>query len=113
MAHDRQNQRCVKNRRPRILLGITGSVAAVKGPKLALRLANELKADVKVVLTRTVEQYFWKENKSVAAYDGDSWSEFMNVCTSPTSSTSDFDETSNVDCSDWRLSKGRISMHCK
>ena len=32
----------VMNRRPRVLLGVTGSVAAVKGPKLALRLAKDL-----------------------------------------------------------------------
>ena len=57
-------------RRPRVLLGVTGSVAAVKGPKLALRLAKELGCDVKLVLTRTVEQYFWKDERAVALYDG-------------------------------------------
>ena len=31
-------------RRPRILLGVTGSVAAVKAPELALKLVNELNA---------------------------------------------------------------------
>jgi len=46
-------------RRPRILLGISGSVAAVKGPELALRLYNELGADVIIVLTRTGER-FWQ-----------------------------------------------------
>ena len=64
------------NRRPHLLLGITGSIAAVKGPRLALRLANELNADVKVVLTRTVEQYFWKEGRAVSTYDRESWIDF-------------------------------------
>ncbi|EED92441.1 HAL3 halotolerance protein, partial [Thalassiosira pseudonana CCMP1335] len=65
------------NRRPRIILGITGSIAAVKGPRLALRLSTELKADVKVVLTRTVEQYFWKEDKAVGTYDAE-YEEWQN-----------------------------------
>jgi len=90
------------NRRPRILLGITGSIAAVKGPSLALRLSNELKADVKVVLTRTVEHYFWKEGKAVSNYrDGESWREFLAV-TSSSSSKED---------GDWRMTNGTISVH--
>ncbi|KAL7534725.1 hypothetical protein ACHAWF_004934 [Thalassiosira exigua] len=62
-------------RRPRILLGVTGSVAAVKGPKLALLLADEAGAgaDVKVVLTRTVERHFWREGRAASTYDRDSW----------------------------------------
>lgn len=94
-------------RRPRILLGITGSVAAVKGPKLALRLADELKADVKVVLTRTVEQYFWKEGRAVATYDGESWRKLLSV-TSPAIS----DDGDGRD-QDWRNSAGSISIHCE
>lgn len=93
------------NRRPRILLGITGSVAAVKGPKLALLLAKEVKADVKVILTRTAEKYFWKEDKVVATYDIDSWREF-SAATSSNASV-DNDEQHG----DWRESEGRISLH--
>ena len=96
-------------RRPRILLGITGSVAAVKGPKLALRLANELKADVKVVLTRTVEQYFWKEGRAVSSYDVDSWREFNDVVDiSPLISGE-----ACIEDDDWKSSSGSISIHCK
>ena len=101
------------NRRPRILLGITGSVAAVKGPKLALRLANEVKANVKVILTRTVEQYFWKEGKAVPSYDADSWNEFHKVVVpSPTTSPTIADTNDEEDL-DWRMSNGKISIHCK
>lgn len=50
-------------RRPRILLGISGSVAAVKGPELALRLYNELDADVIIVLTRTGEHFWYQSEK--------------------------------------------------
>ena len=100
-------------RRPRILLGITGSVAAVKGPKLALRLARgEVKADVKVVLTRTVEHYFWKEGRAVSTYDVDSWMKFQ-VATKSTSS-SEVLETGDGECDGgWRSSDGNISVHCK
>lgn len=97
-------------RRPRILLGITGSVAAVKGPKIALRLANELKADVKVILTRTVEEYFWKDGRAVQLYDDDSWRELKRVATisPPLVVVND----NGID-EDWRLSSGSISIHCK
>ena len=44
------------NKRPNVLLGITGSVAAVKGPELALRLSEF--ANVKVVLTKHGKR-FW------------------------------------------------------
>ena len=49
-------------RRRRILLGITGSVAAVKGPEIALRLARDSGMDVKVILTRG-GQNFWEKAK--------------------------------------------------
>lgn len=38
-------------RRPHVLLGITGSVAAVKGPEIAVRLARDDKMHVRVLLT--------------------------------------------------------------
>ena len=120
MPYQKSNNQCCRddrryNRRPRILLGITGSVAAVKGPKLALRLANEVKANVKVVLTRTVEQYFWKEGKAVPSYDADSWNEFHNVVVPSTSSTTSptIADTNDEEDLDWRMSNGKISIHCK
>jgi len=101
------------NRRPRILLGITGSVAAVKGPRLVLRLAREVKADVKVILTRTVEKYFWKEDKAVASYDIDSWREFITATTSSISSAvvNNVTDSNDEQHDDWRESEGRISLH--
>lgn len=96
----------LSSRRPRILLGITGSVAAVKGPKLALRLVREVKADVKVVLTRTVEHYFWKEGKAVPSYDIDSWREFLALVSSSMTN----EDAGGEDC-DWMASDGRLSVH--
>lgn len=119
MSHQNSDNQCCRgddrryNRRPRILLGITGSVAAVKGPKLALRLANELKAHVKVILTRTVEQYFWKEGKAVPSYDADSWNEFINVVVPSTTTSIVVADTNDGEDLDWRLSNGKISIHCK
>jgi len=95
-------------RRPHIILGITGSIAAVKGPRLALRLANKLKAHVKVVLTRTVEQYFWKEGRAVPTYDVQSWIDFERTLV--TSRARDEEEEYETD---WKLTSGRISIHCE
>ena len=56
-------------RRPRILLGVTGSVAAVKAPELALKLVNELNAQVKVLLTQGGDN-FWHKTRD---YDPKNW----------------------------------------
>ena len=64
--HRRSNKR-----RPRILLGVTGSVAAVKGPELACKLAREGN-DVCVLLTRGGENFWTKAGE----YDPQSWEEF-------------------------------------
>ncbi|KAG7362102.1 phosphopantothenoylcysteine decarboxylase [Nitzschia inconspicua] len=45
-------------RKPRVLLALTGSVAAIKGPELAVRIAEEHNAAVKILLTRG-GQHFW------------------------------------------------------
>lgn len=58
-------------RRPRILLGVTGSVAAVKGPELACQLARD-GSDVCVLLTRGGENFWTKAGE----YDPQSWEEF-------------------------------------
>ena len=49
-------------RRPRILFAVTGSVAAVKGPEIAVRLVTECDYDVRVLLTRGGEN-FWNKAK--------------------------------------------------
>ena len=63
-------------RRPRILLGITGSVASIKGPELALSLARELDAQVVVLLT-LAGMNFWSKAKD---YNALIWEDFQN-CT--------------------------------
>jgi phosphopantothenoylcysteine synthetase/decarboxylase len=93
--------------RPRILLGITGSIAAVKGPRLALLLSQSIKADVKVVLTRTVEQYFWKGGVT-ESYDEDAWKEFWAVVKSCENV-----KAGDTEVKDWVSSNGSISIHCK
>lgn len=59
-------------KRPRILLGVTGSVAAVKGPELACSLARDLQADVCVLVTRGGENFMSKAKE----YDVKSWDDF-------------------------------------
>jgi len=49
-------------RRTRIILAVTGSVAAVKGPEIAVRLVKELDFDVRILLTRGGE-FFWRNAK--------------------------------------------------
>jgi phosphopantothenoylcysteine synthetase/decarboxylase len=51
-----------RQRRSRILYAVTGSVAAVKGPEIAVRLVNELNFDVRILLTRGGEN-FWSKAK--------------------------------------------------
>ncbi len=98
------NSMATPGRRPHIILGITGSIAAVKGPRLALRLANELNAHVKVVLTRTVEHFFWQEGRAVPAYDRESWIDFETVVAKQ-------EEGEEDHVSDWKLTSGQISIH--
>ena len=66
-------------RRKRILLGVTGSVAAIKGPEIALLLSKELDAHVVVLLTHGGANFWykakeynrkvWEEYKSCESYD--------------------------------------------
>ncbi len=56
------------NRNKRVLLGITGSVAAVKGPELSLRLVEQ-GFDVKVLLTKGGSN-FWHKSED---YNGEVW----------------------------------------
>eukprot|EP00591_Stephanopyxis_turris_P010889 CAMPEP_0195508842 /NCGR_PEP_ID=MMETSP0794_2-20130614/1946_1 /TAXON_ID=515487 /ORGANISM="Stephanopyxis turris, Strain CCMP 815" /LENGTH=247 /DNA_ID=CAMNT_0040635913 /DNA_START=48 /DNA_END=791 /DNA_ORIENTATION=+ len=64
------------NRKPNILLGITGSVAAVKGPELAVRLSQECHhANVRILLTRGGEN-FWCKAKD---YDSNHWLRFESL----------------------------------
>ena len=60
------------NRRKRILLGVTGSVAAIKCPELALQLSKDLDAHVVVLLTQGGEN-FWCKAKD---YNPPVWDEY-------------------------------------
>jgi hypothetical protein len=71
-------------RRPRVLLGITGSVAAVKGPELAVKLLRDLQVDVRVLLTRGGSN-FWNKARE---YDPLHWDELEKfLCSDPQCST--------------------------
>jgi hypothetical protein len=75
--------RCRRRRRPRILLGVTGSVAAVKAPELAVRLhmmefphddddaanQDDGRPDIRVLLTKGGEN-FWNKART---YDSFHW----------------------------------------
>jgi len=60
--------------RPRVLIGVTGSVAAVKAPLLALTLAR-LGCNVRVILTARGD-HFWRLTKG---YDPKSWEAMAGV----------------------------------
>ena len=47
-----------------ILLGITGSVAAVKGPEIAVTLVKELNAEIKILLTKGGENFWGTKAKN-------------------------------------------------
>lgn len=56
-------------RRPRILLGVTGSVAAVKAPEIAVRLSRDLKMDVRILSSRGGRN-FWDK---ACDYNAEYW----------------------------------------
>ena len=67
-----------KQRKARILLGVTGSVATVKVPELAVKLTQRLNVDVRIVLTNGA-QYFWEN--AVEEYDPLHWKEMNRITT--------------------------------
>ena len=78
----------IKQRPPRILLGITGSVASIKGPELALSLAQSLHANVIVVLTQGGTNFWYKAKD----YNELKWMEYCDfVGCSLTKDSSDDD----------------------
>jgi hypothetical protein len=89
-------------RRPRVLLGITGSVAAIKGPEIAVRLVKELNVDVCVLLTHGGYNFWTKANEYNPAF----WTELKSLA--HTSGTFDIDakEEENEET-------GKLYIHCK
>lgn len=57
-----------------VVLGVTGSVAAIKGPEIAVKLVNELNANVRVLLTKGGENFWHK----AAGYNHQYWAEMMS-----------------------------------
>lgn len=97
---------------PHILLGVTGSIAAIKAPRLALLLCQSVRAHVKVVLTRTVEQYFWKEGGVAEGYDREAWKMFwalVKKCGKQNNGVAAKDKKGE----DGTELNGSISVHCE
>jgi len=63
-----------RTRRPRIVLGVTGSVAAVKSPQIAALLSDF--AEVKIVLT-SCGTHFWRQ--APVYRGGEGWRAFQEV----------------------------------
>lgn len=61
--------------RPRILVGVTGSVAAIVSPEIVVRLYKDLNADVRVLLT-SGGQNFWDKAKD---FDLKQWELFQEL----------------------------------
>jgi phosphopantothenoylcysteine synthetase/decarboxylase len=79
--------------RPKILLAITGSVAAIKGPELAVRLVKGVDAHVRILLTKGGEN-FWNKAE---AYNQIHWTTLHDLM-KPGSEDED---------------RGKISIICK
>lgn len=69
-----------ENRATRILLGITGSVAAIKCPEIILRLVHETddaqRTHIKCVFTNAGKEFFQKSKE----YNIEVWNEFQMIC---------------------------------
>lgn len=70
-----QHQKQQPQHKRRILLGVTGSVAAIKCPELAVRFCREQNAHVKIILTQAGE-HFWHKS---ADYNPTAWQEFQSI----------------------------------
>lgn len=62
-------------RRSKVLLGVTGSVAAVKGPQLVTQIVRQLNCDVQLILTHAGET-FWNQAKE---YNAEAWDAFRQL----------------------------------
>jgi hypothetical protein len=67
--------RTTPRQRPRVVLGITGSVAAIKGPEIAVRLVEELEVDVRVLLSHGGSN-FWQKSQE---YDPPYWNQLQKL----------------------------------
>jgi len=65
-----------EERKPNVLLAITGSVAGIKGPELAVKIHQECNARVRVLLTRG-GSFFWHKAGSYSQYY---WDVMVDLC---------------------------------
>ena len=76
MAQQRQassnSNSTTSDNKTHVILGVTGSVAAVKAPEIALRLVVEQGLAVKIVLTQG-GRHFWEQSRN---YNGEIWNKF-------------------------------------
>ena len=77
-------------RRPRILLGITGSVAAIKGPEIVVRLVKELQVNVRILLTQGGHN-FWNKAED---YNPRVWKELDDLLLRSDLNGGNFDDDS-------------------
>lgn len=94
------SQVSIINHRPKVLIGVTGSVAAIKGPELAVRLATDLNANVRILLTHGGANFWTKSG----AYNEKAWNEMTELCQEAGHSTSKKDDDRDG---------GTISIYCK
>lgn len=62
-------------RRPRVLLGVTGSVAAIKAPEIVNQLVDQIGADVRVLLTSGGSN-FWNKAET---YNPSMWKRMQEL----------------------------------
>jgi len=71
------------SRNPRILLGVTGSVAAVKAPEIACRLVQECDAHVKILLSEGGRNFWEKAHE----YNAEYWNQLQELLKSKDTDT--------------------------
>ncbi|KAL3896148.1 MAG: hypothetical protein SGARI_007248, partial [Bacillariaceae sp.] len=96
-----------KLKRPRLLLAVSGSVAAVKGPEIAVRLARELQADVKILLTRGGCNFWEKAEK----YNPDMWKKLNEMLMMTSNDTSSEMTNSLQKTFEFRKKKSQEEFH--
>lgn len=103
-----------QRRRPRVLLGVTGSVAAIKVPELVCRLA--VFADVHVVLTKGGSN-FWYANADTTSvgpaqtYNPEAWEQMQQlVRLSPVENTRPMVDGSSSGSSSSSSSTGTVQI---
>lgn len=96
-------------RRSRILFAVTGSVAAVKGPEIAVRLVKELGFDVRILLTHGGEN-FWSKAKD---YNQQYWNSLQYLLSEGEENIAVVDNDDDDDSiHSFPSNTGRISMCC-